>query len=170
MVDKMKVVAPGAGRWLWVSLAVLLGDQLSKYAASHWLILHEAHAVLPSVNFTLVYNAGAAFSFLSDESGWQRWFFTAIALLVSLLIFFWLRRLSVTEAKMALGLALILGGALGNVWYRIQLGYVVDFIDVYYQGWHWPAFNLADSAITVGAVLLVLDALGKKTHADHHAQ
>ncbi len=170
MPDKMTVVPRGGGRWLWLSLVVLLFDQLSKYAASQVLVLHEARAVLPSVNFTLVHNAGAAFSFLSNESGWQRWFFTAIALVVSLLIFFWLRRLPRGERRTAMGLALILGGALGNVWDRIQLGYVVDFIDVYYHAWHWPAFNLADSAITVGAVLLLLDAMARKAPPEHHAQ
>jgi len=170
MVDKMNAPPRGAGRWLWLSLAVLFIDQLSKYAASHWLVLHEARSVLPSLNFTLVHNAGAAFSFLSNEPGWQRWLFTAIALVVVLLIFFWLRRLPESEGRTAMGLALILGGALGNVWDRIQLGYVVDFIDVYYHDWHWPAFNVADSAITAGATLLLLAAMAKKDGPDHHSQ
>ncbi len=170
MVDRMNAVSHGASRWLWLSLTVFLIDQLSKYAASHWLVLHEAWAVLPAVNFTLVHNAGAAFSFLSNETGWQRWLFTAIALVVALLIFFWLRRLPGSERRTAMGLALILGGALGNVWDRVQLGYVVDFIDVYYHDWHWPAFNVADSAITVGAVLLLLDVMSRKDRPGYHEQ
>ncbi len=147
---------PAAG-WLWLSLVVLALDQVTKYLASAKLVLHQPIEILPMLNLTLMHNYGAAFSFLSDHSGWQRWFLTAVALVVSVVIVFWMRRLPPGEKLTAIGLALILGGALGNVWDRIQLGYVVDFIDVYYQSWHWPAFNIADSAITVGAVLLIID-------------
>ena len=146
-----------AGGWLWLSLVVLALDQVTKYLASAKLVLHQPIEILPMLNLTLMHNYGAAFSFLSDHSGWQRWFLTAVALVVSVVIVFWMRRLPPGEKLTAIGLALILGGALGNVWDRIQLGYVVDFIDVYYQSWHWPAFNIADSAITVGAVLLIID-------------
>ena len=106
----------------------------------------------------LAHNAGAAFSFLSNESGWQRWFFSVIALAVSIGITLWIKKLNSSQTLLALGLSLVLGGAIGNLWDRVTLGYVVDFIDVYYQQSHWPAFNIADSAICVGAVLLVLDS------------
>lgn len=152
-------------KWLWLSVLIVLLDQFTKYAASHMLRLHEPLELLPFFNFTLMHNTGAAFSFLSQAGGWQRWFFTGMALLVSAVIVVWMRRLSAREHGSALALALILGGALGNVIDRIRLGYVVDFIDVYYDAWHWPAFNVADAAITVGAVLLVVTGLlaGRKT-------
>ncbi|HLA74547.1 MAG TPA: signal peptidase II [Gammaproteobacteria bacterium] len=145
-------------KWLWLSVLVIVLDQLTKYWASQALQLHEPVAVLPFFNFTLMHNTGAAFSFLNQAGGWQRWFFITIALIVSTVIVLWIRRLPATERWMALALSLIAGGALGNVWDRIQHGYVVDFIDLYYQNWHWPAFNVADSAITVGAVMLVLES------------
>ena len=151
-------------KWLWCSLLVVVLDQLSKVWAVMQLPLHSPQPVFPSLNMTLAYNRGAAFSFLSDASGWQRWFFAVLAIVVSIAIIFWLRRLRSTEKCQGLALSLILGGALGNVWDRIQLGYVVDFIDVYYGAWHWPVFNIADSAITVGAVLLIVDAfIGKRS-------
>ncbi len=146
-----------AGKWLWLTVLVLIFDQVTKYAASQNLILHQGIEILPMLKFTLIHNYGAAFSFLSDSSGWQRWFFTVIALVVSVVIFFWMRRLGTADRLTAVGLALILGGALGNVWDRILLGYVVDFIDVYYQAWHWPAFNIADASISIGAALLIID-------------
>ncbi len=142
-------------KWLWLSLLVIVLDQLSKYFVSNWLQLYESVAVLPFFNFTLLHNPGAAFSFLADAGGWQRWFFTAIALIVSVVIVAWLRRLPAAEKWQAAALALILGGALGNVIDRMRLGYVVDFLDVYYRQWHWPPFNIADSAITVGVVILL---------------
>lgn len=145
--------------WLWLSLLVIVLDQVTKYWASQALQLHESVPLLPFLNFTLMHNTGAAFSFLSQAGGWQRWFFTAIALIVSVIIVLWMRRLSHAERWEAAALALILGGALGNVWDRMQLGYVVDFIDLYYGTWHWPAFNIADAAITVGAIMIVLQAL-----------
>lgn len=146
-------------RLLWISIAVCLGDQATK-----WLALEQLQGgkvvVTPFLNFSLAYNTGAAFSFLSDAGGWQNFFFIGIATVVSAVIFFMLRRLGDGEKQVALALALVLGGALGNVIDRIRFGYVVDFIDVYYRAWHWPTFNVADSAITLGAILLVLDALG----------
>lgn len=146
-------------KWLWITLLVAVLDQITKLAASHYLAMHQPVALLPFFNFTLVHNKGAAFSFLSDASGWQRWFFTVIALVVSAAIVVWLKRLPLGEKWMPIALALILGGAIGNVWDRVSLGYVIDFLDVYYGTWHWPAFNIADSAITVGAVMLVIDAV-----------
>ncbi len=144
-------------KWLWLSVVVIALDRVSKYLASNSLNLHEPVSILPFFNLTLMHNQGAAFSFLSQAGGWQRWFFTIIALVVTVVIVQWIRRLSPAETWMAAALALVAGGAVGNVWDRIQLGYVVDFIDVYYKTWHWPAFNIADSAITVGAFMLIVE-------------
>lgn len=146
-------------KWLWLSALVVVLDLGSKAIATHYLTLYQPVPVFPGFNWTLAHNPGAAFSFLSDESGWQRWFFSAISAAVSIGIVIWLRRLPPAQLWLAAALAMVLGGALGNLWDRVTLGYVVDFIDVYYQQSHWPAFNLADSAICVGAVLLVIDSL-----------
>jgi signal peptidase II len=146
-------------RWLWLTGVVLVLDQLTKAWVSASFSLYERINVLPFLDITRVHNRGAAFSFLSTAAGWQRWFFAALALAVSVMIVVWLRRLPAGQRLLAASLALVLGGALGNLWDRLQLGYVIDFIDVYYGSWHWPAFNVADSAITVGAALLILDAL-----------
>ncbi len=149
-------------KWLWVSLVVVVLDQATKFLASGTLILHDPVAVLPFFNLTLMHNPGAAFSFLAGASGWQRWFFTALAVVVSVVLAVWLRRLQPQEKWMAAALALVLGGAVGNLIDRVMYGYVVDFIQLFYEGWYYPAFNIADSAITVGAVMLVIDALRGK--------
>lgn len=146
-------------KWLWLSVGVIVLDQSTKALASAHLVLHEPIPMLPLCNLTLMHNTGAAFSFLSQAGGWQRWFFVAVAVTVSGALIWWLRQLRSGQTWLAVALALVLGGALGNVWDRIMLGYVVDFIDVYYGDWHWPAFNVADSAITVGATLLLIDAV-----------
>jgi signal peptidase II len=146
-------------KWLWLSVSVIALDQITKALASAQLVLHEPVAVLPTFNLTLTHNSGAAFSFLSQAGGWQRWFFVAVAVGVSLALGWWLQQLQRGQRWLAISLALVLGGALGNVWDRIVLGYVVDFVDLYYGDWHWPAFNVADSAITVGAIMLLLDAV-----------
>lgn len=146
-------------KWLWVSVLVIVLDLLTKTLASLYLELHQPLAVIPGFNLTLRHNPGAAFSFLSDAAGWQRWMFSLISLAVSIGILVWLKRLSASQLWLALALTLILGGALGNLWDRITLGYVVDFIEVYYDRWAWPAFNIADSAIFAGAVLLIIDSL-----------
>ncbi len=145
--------------WVLMAVPVVVLDQVTKRLALELLVPHQPVPVLPGFNLTLMFNTGAAFSFLSDASGWQRWFFTAVALVVSAAIVVWLQRLPAGSRWLAAALALILGGALGNLWDRLVLGYVVDFIQIYYDRWSWPAFNLADSAITVGAVMLVIDAL-----------
>ena len=145
-------------KWLWVSGAVLLADQCTKLLADAMLTLYQPVAVMPYLAMRKAYNSGAAFSFLADESGWQRWFFIVLALIVITVLVVWLRRLPVAEVRARLALALILGGAAGNVIDRMVYGYVIDFIDVYYESWHWPAFNIADAAIFVGACLLLLDA------------
>jgi len=142
--------------WLGLALGVVVLDQLTKYCASAWLVYAEPVAVIPSLNLTLLHNTGAAFSLLSDASGWQRWFFAAIALVVCVLITFWLRQIEENDSWLPVALSLILGGAVGNFWDRVRLGYVVDFIQVYYESWYFPAFNIADSAICVGAGILLL--------------
>jgi signal peptidase II len=159
----------GALKWLWLSALVITLDLLTKSVASHYLVLHQPLPVFPGFNWTLMHNTGAAFSFLSDASGWQRWFFSIIAIVVSVGITVWLKRLQPNQVWLAVSLALILGGALGNVWDRLTLGYVVDFIQVYYDKWAWPAFNVADSAITVGAVILVIDSLRGDPNANKSA-
>jgi len=154
-------------KWLWITVVIIILDQLTKHLASDLLVLHKPVEVIPFINLTLAHNTGAAFSFLDDASGWQRWFFITLALVVSIVVLIWMRGLPQNATRTAIPLALILGGALGNVWDRIQLGYVIDFIDVYYDQWHWPAFNVADSAITIGTVLLILDAIwGVRHHPD----
>ncbi len=142
--------------WLMLALVVVVLDQLTKFGASAVLNYAEPVAIFPGLNFTLAHNSGAAFSLLSDASGWQRWFFAAIALVVSVVITVWLRQIDAGERWLPLALSLILGGAIGNFIDRLNLGYVVDFIQVYYKTWYWPAFNIADSAICVGAVVLVV--------------
>ena len=151
-------------KWLGLSLIVIILDQVTKTAAVNNLLLFQPVNIFPGFNFTLMYNKGAAFSFLSDASGWQRWFFTVIAIVVSIAIIFWLKSLPAEQKVTALSLSLILGGAIGNVWDRILLGHVVDFIDVYYAEYHWPAFNIADSSIFVGAALLIFDSLRQAKH------
>ncbi len=146
-------------KWLWLSAAVVALDQITKYLASTLLTYGVPTYVAPSFNLTLLHNTGAAFSFLSDASGWQRWFFVGLAAGVSVLLVFWLTRLQRRQVWLAAALALILGGAIGNLIDRVYLGYVIDFIQVYYRDWYWPAFNVADSAISVGAAILVVDGL-----------
>lgn len=146
-------------KWLWLSVVVIVLDQLTKYLVSGSLQLFDSIPIMPSLNLVLAHNTGAAFSFLSDAGGWQRWFFVVLAVGVSVALVVWISRLKQHEIRLAVALSMVLGGALGNAWDRIVHGYVVDFIDVYYRDWHWPAFNVADSAITVGAALLIIDAL-----------
>lgn len=145
-------------KWLSLSALVIVLDLSTKAMATSSLVLYQPVPVFPGFNWMLAHNSGAAFSFLANESGWQRWFFSVIALVVSIGITIWLKRLAPTQTMLALALALVLGGAIGNLWDRVTLGYVVDFIDVYYGQSHWPAFNVADSAIFLGAALLVIDS------------
>lgn len=160
-------------RWLFLSFMVLLLDQATKQFAEAMLSAYQAVNVMPYFNLTLMYNEGAAFSFLSDQGGWQRWFFVALASIVTTVLIVWLRRLDPRDREkwVALSLSLIIGGAVGNLIDRILYGKVIDFIDVYYRAesclpgfsqWanecHWPAFNLADSAIFVGVTIMLIDA------------
>lgn len=145
--------------WLALSVLIFLLDQWSKLYFENSLQLYQQVVVIPDYfSWTLAYNTGAAFSFLADAGGWQRWFFALIALVVSAVLVVWLKRLQAHEHGLALGLALVLGGALGNLFDRVVYGHVIDFILVHWQQrWYFPAFNLADSAITLGAILLALD-------------
>lgn len=145
--------------WLWLSLLVFVIDQVTKLWFDNNLDMYQQIIIIPDYfSWTLAYNTGAAFSFLADANGWQRWFFAAIALVVSGVLVVWLKRLKANETWLALALALVLGGALGNLFDRVAYGHVIDFILVHWQNrWYFPAFNLADSAITLGAILLALD-------------
>lgn len=144
--------------WL-IAVIVAIADQLSKLAAVKYL-LRGPIELAPFLSLSLVFNSGAAFGFLSGASGWQNLLFVGIAIIVSFFIIFMVKHVGVNDTQVLTGLMLILGGAAGNLIDRLRQGYVVDFIDFHYQDWHWPAFNIADSSITIGAVLLVLDAIG----------
>jgi signal peptidase II len=148
-----------AASWLLLSAFVVLADQVSKaYIARHYLQF-EFTRILPVLDITCMHNVGAAFSFLASASGWQRWVFIGLAVVVSIGITIWLFRLPRgTHALLTAGLALVLGGAIGNVIDRIRLGFVIDFIHFHWDRAYFPAFNVADSAITVGAACLLLDA------------
>ena len=136
-------------------------DRLSKVLVDHYLELGEYIRIFPGLNILLAYNTGAAFSFLSDASGWQQTFFIILGLIVSGIIIFWLQSTPKAQKIERIGLMLILSGAIGNLYDRIQYGFVIDFIDVYYANLHWPTFNIADSAICVGAGLLLVRTIKK---------
>lgn len=144
--------------WLWVSLLVIGLDQFTKQWALASLAPYEPVAIMPMFNIMLAFNPGAAFSFLGDQDGWQRWFFIALAWGVSLALVVWLSKTHLTQRRLVLGLTLVLGGAIGNVIDRMVYHHVVDFLDFYWGVWHYPTFNVADIAISVGAVLLIWDA------------
>jgi signal peptidase II len=146
-------------KWLWLSVLVVAIDQASKLLVDASMQLHESIPLIPSFQLTYLRNQGAAFSLLSEAGGWQRWFFIALATVASVAISIWLKRLPTNHRFEACAWALVLGGALGNLIDRIAYGYVIDFLDVYYGDWHWPAFNIADSAITIGVAMLLIDAV-----------
>ncbi|ABI40027.1 MULTISPECIES: signal peptidase II [Shewanella] len=145
-------------RWYWVVVLVFLADQLSKQWVLANFDLFESVKLLPFFNFTYVRNYGAAFSFLSEAGGWQRWLFTLVAVGFSTLLTVWLRKQSASLWKLNLAYTLVIGGALGNLIDRLMHGFVVDFIDFYWGKSHYPAFNIADSAIFIGAVLIIWDS------------
>ena len=147
-------------KWLWLSLLAVVLDQGSKLAIASSMQLYQSIPIMPYFSLTYVHNTGAAFSFLSDAGGWQRWFFAGLALVISTVIAVWLARLKQHEILLAVALSLVLGGAIGNLIDRLAYGYVIDFLDVYYQTWHWPAFNIADSAITLGVILMLVESFG----------
>ena len=148
--------------WLWLSLFVIAFDQATKFLVNRFLELYERVEVLPVLDFTLLHNTGAAFSMLANASGWQRTFFIALGLVVSIALVVWMWRLPRGEKMLPLALSLIVGGALGNVIDRVAHGYVIDFIHVHWGASYFPAFNIADSAITIGAALLILDAFRER--------
>jgi signal peptidase II len=153
-------------KWLWLSLLVLALDQYSKIAIDNAMQLYQSIAIAPYFNLTYVRNSGAAFSFLSEAGGWQRWFFAVMAFSISIVLTVWLYRLKKHETLLAIALSLVLGGAIGNLIDRLAYGYVIDFLDVYYQTWHWPAFNVADMAISLGVFLMLLESFGVGTRSE----
>ncbi len=146
-------------KWLWLSALAIVLDFATKQMAQHFLQFAQPVYVLPVFDLTLLYNKGAAFSFLASESGWQRWFFTVIAISVSSVMAVWLMKLKSSEKWLAAAISLVIGGAIGNLYDRLAYGHVVDFIHVHWGEHYFPAFNIADSAITLGAVMLLIDSL-----------
>ncbi|MDP2635231.1 MAG: signal peptidase II [Pseudoalteromonas sp.] len=155
--------------WLWLSLLFLVADFASKTLVVNTMNLRDSIDILPFFNLTYVHNYGAAFSFLSDESGWQRWFLSAIAITISALLIWWLKRLPASNKVLCGAYSLVLAGAIGNLYDRMYYGYVIDFLHFYYENWHFPAFNIADSAICVGAALLLFDAFTGESPKEHKA-
>ena len=150
--------------FVWLSFAIIIIDQGSKHFALQHLTLFQPHAIFALLNFTLVFNHGAAFSFLNSQGGWQRWLFIVITIVISSGVLIWMGKTPRKKLLLSIALALVLGGALANLWDRVSLGYVVDFIDFHVNTWHWATFNIADSAVSVGVVMLVVDLLfSKKT-------
>ena len=150
--------APRWMRWLLLSAGIIALDLATKAWVSAAFQLGDSREVMPFFNLVLAHNTGAAFSFLAGAGGWQRWFFTIVAIVISVVLVMMLRKPH-RDRLVPLALALVLGGALGNLWDRLALGHVVDFLQLHAGGYYWPAFNVADSAITVGVVLLVWDGL-----------
>lgn len=159
----------GSVFWLCIALAVFAVDQLSKLWILETFHPFETLDILPFFSLTLTFNPGAAFSFLGDQSGWQRWFLIAVALGVSVVLIRWIRQLGESDPLQSCALALILGGAIGNVLDRLMTGVVTDFLLFYYQDWYFPAFNVADIAITTGAGLMILELFIKKESTDKPA-
>jgi signal peptidase II len=156
-------VAPGWQRWLWLSVAVIVLDQVTKHLIVAVLHPGESIVVLPVLALVLAFNRGAAFSFLAGADGWQRWLFALVAIAACGFMAWLLRRGG--SRWLCAGLALVIGGALGNLWDRLWLGHVVDFVLVHYRGWSFPAFNVADSAISIGAALLIFDSFFRQRPA-----
>ncbi len=142
--------------WLSLSALVLLFDQLTKNAVVDKFQLYDVYPITGYFNLTHLHNPGAAFSFLGNAGGWQQFFFILVALVVILMMLYWMCRYQLNSRTLA-GFSLLIGGAAGNLWDRISFGYVIDFLDFYILNWHWPAFNVADAAICIGAALLILD-------------
>ena len=150
-------------RWLWLSVLVVILDQLSKIFVAEHLAFKPPMELTSWLNFVLAHNTGAAFSFLGDAGGWQRWFFAVLASVVSIVLIVWISRLPKKACWLACSLALILGGAVGNLIDRVRFGYVIDFIDFHIGTWHFATFNIADCAISIGAVMMLIDAFFLKT-------
>jgi len=154
--------------WLWLTLIFLIVDQVTKHQVAGSMELYQSIEVLSFFNITYVHNPGAAFSFLADQGGWQRWFFTAIAAIASIIFVVWLAKTPKQQKMLSIAFALLLSGALGNLIDRVLFGYVIDFLDFYIGNSHWPAFNVADSVIFVGAGLMIFDSFknGNKEKAE----
>jgi signal peptidase II len=164
----MRERAPSWTRWLWLSAVLVVLDLVTKALVTDAFRYGEVREVTPFFNLVLVHNTGAAFSFLAEAGGWQRWFFTAVAITISAMLI-WMLRKPGTGTLLSFGLALVLGGALGNLYDRVTLGYVVDFVQLHAGGYYFPAFNVADSAITVGVLLLVWESLRPTSRAPRAA-
>ena len=146
--------------WMVVAIVVVIADQLTKWAIVEWVALYDKIPLNSFINLTHQKNSGAAFSFLADAGGWQRWFFVVLATGVSTVIAVWLWRIrNDGQTVLSAGLALVLGGAVGNLIDRILLGHVTDFIQVWFGSWAFPSFNIADAGISVGAAFLIIDAI-----------
>lgn len=145
-------------RWLWLTLVFLVADQVTKQLIVSNMDLYQSIDILPFFNLTYVHNLGAAFSFLADQGGWQRWFFTAIAAIASIVFIVWLAKTPKQQTLLSVAFALMLSGAVGNLIDRVLFGYVIDFLDFYGFGYHFPAFNIADSMIFIGAALMIFDS------------
>lgn len=143
--------------WLWLALLVFIADQYSKHLVLTHMTVGQPTPILPFFNLNLSFNTGAAFSLLRDAGGWQQWLFGGVAVIVSAIILLWLYRLPKKEIWAAIALSFVLGGAIGNLYDRITLGYVIDFLQLYYHQWSWPIFNIADASICIGAVMLFID-------------
>ncbi len=157
-----KLISETGLRFSWIAIIAFILDQWSKVSVVNGMDLYESIQITGFFNLTYVHNYGAAFSFLYDAGGWQRYFLSAIALIVSGLIIWWLKQTARNQVLLPVAFAFILGGALGNVFDRIVHGYVIDFLDFYYATYHWPAFNIADSSIFIGAALLIIDMFKNK--------
>lgn len=145
-------------RWLWLTLVCLVLDQVTKHWVAGYFDLGESLNILPIFSLTYVHNLGAAFSFLADQGGWQRWFFTTIAAIASIVFIVWLAKTPKSQTILSIAFALMLSGAMGNLIDRVLFGYVIDFLDFHWSGNHFPAFNVADSVIFIGAALMILDS------------
>lgn len=159
----LKLMDPSLRKWLGLALAVIVADHITKFWVSSTLDYQELVPVLPFFSLVLVHNTGAAFSFLADAGGWQRWFFIAVGIVATVIIVRLLKRHAL-EPRLAFSLALVLGGALGNVIDRVILGHVVDFLYFHYHSFRWPAFNVADTAISIGAAVMIWDSLFSKSN------
>ncbi len=148
--------------WLWLTVLFIIVDQVTKQYIVANFDLYERTAVLPFFNLTYAQNPGAAFSFLADQPGWQRWFFSLIAAVASVVFLVWMAKTPKQNRVLSIAFALLLSGAVGNLIDRLMFGYVIDFLDFYYQQYHWPAFNVADSVIFIGAALMILDSFKKE--------
>ena len=151
-------------RWLWLTLIFLIIDQITKHWVANTFDYRETLAVLPFFNITYVHNPGAAFSFLADQGGWQRWFFTAIAAIASIVFIIWMAKTPKKQRLLSIALAFILSGAMGNLIDRVLFGYVIDFLDFHWHGSHFAAFNVADSVIFIGAALMIIESFTQQNN------